>query len=194
MWHYQNKSIVDLPDEDWRDIKGYEGYYQVSNLGRVRSCERKVPAAPNGIRYLITIRQKIMTQTAQVFHKKKYCRVGLNKKGKKKMHSVHRLVAIAFLENFDGKPQVNHINGETRDNTVSNLEWCTASENIIHSFKSLGRRMDGDHHVNRKLSSKDVLFIRSMRRKMSVKCLAAKYGVHPNTITEINTRKSWKTI
>jgi len=106
--------------EEWRDIEGYEGYYQVSNLGRVRSVDR---FDDRGFHQ----RSCILKSTD---NGKGYRTVGLTKKAKGKRVRVHRLVAHAFIPNPDNKPYVNH-KDETRDNNnVDNLEWVTHKENI----------------------------------------------------------------
>ena len=90
-----------------------------------------------------------------------YLRIGLVLNGKQKFYFIHRLVAETFLVNSNCKPQVNHINGIKNDNKLSNLEWCTCSENQIHAFKiglNISRR--GEKHHNSKLTSREVLLIR----------------------------------
>lgn len=118
-------------DEIWNDVVGYEGLYQVSNLGRVKSCAHIV-SCKNGTR---TQPSKILTPQTD---KKKnfYFFVRLYKKGKFKLFFVHRLVATAFIANPNNYPQVNHINGNKRDNVVVNLEWCTAAQNVKHAFNT----------------------------------------------------------
>ena len=101
--------------EIFKDIPGYEGLYQVSNIGRVKSLPR------NG-----TInKERILNQE----NSKGYKRVSLNKNNKAKHFSVHRLVAEAFIPNPLNKPQIDHINTVKDDNRVINLRWCTAKEN-----------------------------------------------------------------
>jgi len=105
---------------EWRDIEGFD-MYEVNNQGQVRRKAQilKPGSIPSG-----------------------HLTVALCKgKGKPKSMYVHRLVALAFLENPENKPIVNHKNGNPKDNRLTNLEWVTASENVAHGYRSNGRRV-----------------------------------------------------
>lgn len=117
-------------EEIWKSIAGYEGCYEVSNLGNIKSLSRTVVAGPNSLR---TVKEIIRKQR---LCRKGYCRVGLSIESLKVNHSVHRLVAEAFIPKVEGKDQVNHIDGVKTNNNISNLEWCTGTENIHHAFSN----------------------------------------------------------
>lgn len=121
--------FIDWFAEEWMTIEGYGGAYQVSNHGNVKSVERTVIRS-NGRPYHITERMM-----KPVIDNKGYVRVHLNDNGKTKFVPVHRLVAMAFVENAEHKPQVNHIDGNKTNNSFDNLEWCTNGENQIHAYK-----------------------------------------------------------
>lgn len=108
--------------EIWKDIKGFENLYQVSNLGRIKSLGNKSNHK----------RDIIMKQTLNY---KGYLQLCLRKDNKSYHFVVHRLVAGAFIPNPDNLPQVNHISGIKTDNSVSNLEWCNNSYNQLHANK-----------------------------------------------------------
>ena len=111
--------------EIWKDIKNYEGYYQVSNLGRIKSLPRNTKNQyKNGL-----ILKPII--------KNDYVKIQLKNKYKYKWYFIHRLVAQAFLTDFNETLQVNHKNGIKNDNRIENLEMVTASENQIHSYRVL---------------------------------------------------------
>lgn len=118
--------------EVWKDVIGYEGLYQVSNLGRVKSYPKKWYCG-NGMNNL-KFHNGILLKTHVTYNG--YAKVALCKKGKNKHLLIHRLIAEAFIANIDKKPCVNHINGIKTDNRIENLEWATYSENTKHSFKN----------------------------------------------------------
>jgi hypothetical protein len=125
-----------MQTEIWKPISGYNGYYEVSNFGRVRSITRKIERTdPKNIS-----KKRLFTYSGKLvpfwITKKGYCRCTLNINGIKKNHLVHRLVANEFLINEEKKEQVNHINCIKTDNRVENLEWVTNLENYLHSVKN----------------------------------------------------------
>lgn len=113
-------------NEEWKPIKGYEGIYEVSSLGRVKSLARKVYYPKGGGR---CVKERILIPSSD---KDGYLYVTLAKEGDKKTRKIHRLVAETFIPNPNKKPQVNHINEVVNDNRATNLEWCTSKENINH--------------------------------------------------------------
>lgn len=116
-------------EEQWRTINGYEGYYEISSLGRVRSVSRVILLGNNRKHNL---KGRILKTRV---NDRGYVYVGLSKEGKRKSLRVHRLVAEAFLKNPFNKPQINHINEIKTDNTISNLEWVTQEENMNHGTR-----------------------------------------------------------
>lgn len=123
--------------EVWKDIKGYEGLYEVSNLGYVRRKSNKKDLKP--------------------WHNYKgYMKVALCKNGEKYEKFIHRLVAETFINNPDNLPQVNHINGNKDHNYVENLEWCTCKENIKHSYEH--NLIDAEKRANSRKDNRNVIY------------------------------------
>jgi hypothetical protein len=172
--------------EEWRDVEGFEGYYQISNQGRVKSLprfkrktERILKPTPNTTGYLI---------------------VGLRKPGEKvRSMLVHRLVLMAFeplpcYENIT----VNHKNFDTQDNKISNLEWCTQEENNKH-FNDYGVRPEstvkGESHHLSVLTAEKVLEIRAKHSNgQSGNSLSKEYGIGESTVRQVVNRVTWKDI
>lgn len=126
-----------MQNEIWKEISGYEGYFEVSNLGNFRSKDRVIKYKSNGIR--LYPGKFLKTETIV----EGYQRIVLMKEAIKKRYMCHRLVAQEFVPNPDNKPYVNHINGNKADNRAENLEWVTQSENELHSHSVLGNTMRG---------------------------------------------------
>ena len=111
------------------DIQGYEGYYQVSNYGNVKSLDRVIKEKTGKTQ---TLKGRILKPR---INPGGYYHVGLGKNGTRATFAIHQLVARAFIPNPNKKRTVNHINGDKLSNSVSNLEWSTYSENLEHAFE-----------------------------------------------------------
>lgn len=163
--------------EVWKSVKNYEGIYEVSNIGRVKSLKFG--------------KEKILKQVII----KGYCCLDLCKNGNIKRVKIHRLVLLAFIQNHENKLEVNHIDGNKKNNNVSNLEWNTASENKKHALLTGLRIMpNGGIHHNSKLNENDVLKIREMGKNTIHKIISEKFNVSKSVVTNIINRKSWKHI
>ena len=179
--------------EIWKDIEAYEGLYQVSNLGRVRSLDRKMVRS-NG---------RPCTRKGQILRTNKvwsgYLLVRLCNGGVEQDYTVHRLVAKAFIPNRENKPQVNHIDGNKQNNQVNNLEWCTNGENVKHALRTgLIREQKGDNASHRTLTSDEVRYIRENHikydKEYGATALGKRFGVATSCIIAIVKRKTWKEI
>ncbi len=180
--------------EIWKRIEN--AFYEVSNLGNVKSCEHDAPRT-NGITYFV--RERILKPAKD---KKGYLRVGLSIDGKLVTCKVHRLVAIHFLDNSFNLPQVNHINGIKADNRIENLEWVNNSENITHAIKlnlvkvpvcPKEKHAKGSKNGCAKLNEDKVREIRAKfkPRVYTREMLGKEYGVSPSTIKDVILRR-WK--
>ena len=151
--------------EIWRDIEGYEGLYQVSNLGRIRSI--KYTILRPGFNY-------------------EYYFVALSRDGNKTMKKVHRLVAQAFIPNPENKPQINHINAIKTDNRAINLEWVTQKENSAHAISlGLGRKPKLSDDIEKEIYRSFMPYDKTY----GLKALAKKYNVDTSTIRNIIKRQ-----
>lgn len=167
--------LENLPHEVWRDVKGYGGLYQVSNMGRVKSFRGSTIRILHGHINLDG-----------------YVAVTFTLKGKCKAFFVHALVAQAFIPNPGKKDTVNHKRGKKSDNRVSELEWMTRSENMRHAFKiglAVGKR---------KLSAEEVRYIRENYKKGShtfgCNALARKFNVSEKVIEKVIGYKTYRDV
>ena len=124
--------LENLKNEVWKDIKGYEGLYQVSNYGRVKSLGKYVNSGLTNVnKIFLKERIKKLSKT-----KKGYLEVKLSKKCKGNMLKVHRLVAISFIENKNNYSQINHKDEVKTNNCVNNLEWCNCQYNSNYGSRN----------------------------------------------------------
>lgn len=168
--------------EIWKTIKGFENY-EVSNYGNVRSLERTITSKKWGY-------QKIKGRVLKKNISGRYETVILSSNNKIKSFLVHRLVCIAFVDNKQEKPEVNHIDGNKMNNNYLNLEWCTSKENKIHSVKN-NLHKSGELVYNSKLTNIQAFEIRNLKGIISQRKLSIKYNVSQKTIWEIQNNKSY---
>lgn len=159
--------------EEWKAIVGYEGSYEISILGRIRSIGK------------FNVKPLIMVQSQR---REGYLRVSLRKPNSLKTYNVHRLVAIHFIDNPENKKEVNHKNGIKTDNRKENLEWVTPSENIKHSFDKLGRKGVGawkGKYGKDNASSKKVICLNDNEVYDSVRLAALKYKLNEKSLSAV---------
>lgn len=179
--------------EIWRPLLGYEGLYEISNLGEVKSLPRAVRSVGSAKKeYLIHRKEKILSK---IIDSNGYIQVTLTKNKISKLTLVHRIIALAFIPNPENKRCVNHKNGIKTDNRVENLEWMTHSENSKHSFQIGLQCNKGENHPSSKLTTKDVLLMRKLKSEgKSSYSLAKMFGITYTTAKEIIKRKTWQHI
>jgi len=173
--------------EIWKDIPGYEGLYQVSDMGRVKSVAR---IKQNGRSYHLA-KERILKQNLL---SSGYLRIGLHKNAKRKSLSVHRLVLLVFVGESD--LTVNHKDGIKTNNTLNNLEYCTQSENIKHAFRLGLTDHGGENNPQSKLSKSDVRKIRALYKtgKYLFTEIGEMFNVTGKHVSKIINRKYWANV
>lgn len=170
--------------EVWRDVIGYEGLYKVSNLGRVKSCSR---LKSNKWGSYLT-KELIMSPS---YNAKGYVQIGLSRDGFRNTRKVHRLVLEAFEGCGEGL-QANHKNKITKDNRLSNLEWTTPSQNVVHSFQDGSRDHRGSNHAQATLKEAQVRQIRELHgRGVKIKEICQSFQLKYHCVWNIVNRRSW---
>ena len=130
--------------EEWRDIRGYEGIYKISNLGRVKRLAYEIQnPSPRANGSMLKFKEHLLTPR-RITHG--YLSVALYKKGTRKDYKLHRLVAEAFIPNPENKPEINHKDENKANNEVINLEWCTHKYNSNYGTRP---KRIGDFHSRR---------------------------------------------
>lgn len=160
--------------EIWKDIDGYDGLYQVSNMGRVRVKDRVVKVVRE-----VKYKGHILSQSMD---KDGYKLVHIHGKTKK----VHRLVAMAFIENPSNSPQINHKDLNKSNNNVNNLEWCTSAENNRHSYIHNPDRGRGGTKFGKNPNSRSVLQLKDgvIIRKYDSMSRVQEYGFNPGSVSK----------
>ncbi|MBE8950920.1 MAG: HNH endonuclease [Quinella sp. 3Q1] len=171
-------SFEDLPHEEWRNVVGYEGLYQVSNYGRIKSFRHNYP--------------RIIRADKQ---SKGYLQLRLHRNGKAKNFGAHILVAQAFIGNPENKREVDHRNGDKTNNCVWNLDWATRSENAARAYQlGLIKVYRGTQSHYAKLTAEEVIYIRGNPARLKSSQLAEKFNVSRATINRIKSGTTYKNV
>lgn len=162
-------------EEEWRPIPGYEGYYEVSDLGRVKSLPRR--GTKGGI-------------LSPISKNNGYLTVALFKDGKSSKKQISRLVLEAFVGTPEGYMEACHNNGRRADNRLSNLRWDTHRKNIRDRERH-GTTARGERNGNAKLTEDKVREIRDLRGKMTQRAIAILFGISKTVVNAIHHRRNW---
>lgn len=180
-----------MKGEEWKAIREFEGFYEVSNRGRVRSKARIVHHRRTHFR---KVRERILSEGLNAAG---YPQVDLCRGGEERPRPIHSLVAEAFLGRRPQGHEVNHLDGNKANNRVENLAYVTPSENVRHAVRNgLRKSPRGEDHSQAKLSAAAVKRIRLdyQRGGVTQMEIARRYAVSDKTISAIVTRRSWKHI
>jgi len=172
--------------EEWRAVPGFEGFYDVSNRGRVRSLRRNVPHR-NGTQ---SVRGRIL---ALQKNRGGYLAIQLWKSNHMKRPLVHTLVLRAFIGPPPDNHETNHLDGDKTNNHITNLEYVTRSENNQHAY-DLGLRASGEDHYFAKLTADEVREMRRLHSESGLGCrrLARRYGVSKSAVQLILNGTNWR--
>ena len=186
-----------MEEEIWKEVKGFEGFYDVSNFGRVRSLSRNVKT---GIGTYVLKGRILKPQK----YTNGYVFVSLSVYGVKKQFLLHKIVALAFVEGFKNGLEVNHKDLDKKNNKSNNLEWCTKSENHKHLYRKNKKEntipsfftTKGEENPRAVLKEQDVLDIRKKcsNSEITRKEASKIYGVSKSAIDSLMIKKTWKHI
>lgn len=178
--------------ETWTAIPGFEGLYEASSEGTIRSLERRVPRINHGTFVMSLVPSTVLSPD---IGKWDYCRVTLFKEGVRHRHLVHHLVLSAFVGPCPAGYETNHRNGIRSDNRIANLEWVTRRANLRHSFDQLGRRSRGralPGARNSRAKAIDVERVFSLRADgLSQQAIAAIVGCHQTMVSYVLQGRHW---
>lgn len=171
--------------ESWKPIPRYENIYEVSSHGNVRGVDRTVFHTDGRTRKL---KGRVLKPRENLSG---YYQVNLCKEGKCKQHSVHRLVAISFARNPLNLKEVNHIDGDSKNNHMDNLEWCTRADNMKHAKKL---NLIDYQNLNSKISDDLAEKIRETysNTDLTQKEIGEKFGLDQSQVSRIVNNKRWK--
>ncbi|MDW4095146.1 NUMOD4 domain-containing protein [Staphylococcus saprophyticus] len=177
-----------MSNETWKDIKEYEGLYSISSTGRVKRLARNRIIATG-------VNKPLKEKEIKTFKGKLgYIHVNLWKNGQMKQHRIHRLIMLTFTNKPQDKNVINHIDGDKTNNTLDNLEWCTARENTIHVYRTgLAKGKKGNENSQGKLTDEEVIAMRKLYATgdYTQKEIGEFFGVSRENARDIVNGKRW---
>lgn len=174
--------------EEWKTIPGYANH-EASNYGNIRSIDHYVPFHDVNTK---SISKRLIIGRIRILESTKHGYLAVRLISKGKLLSVHRLIALSFIPNAEGHEMINHIDGNRKNNMVTNLEWCNGSHNIKHSFNIGRSRKWGANKGRVGLDECQVLTIKSLLSdKFTQRRIAEYFKVSASTINDIKKGKSW---
>ena len=174
--------------EEWKDIEGHEGYFQVSNTGKIKRLEYQTEFIRLRKTQTLRLDERIVDQFISLGYKR--VRIGVH--GKRDSLRVQRIVAMALIPNPENKSQVNHIDGNKLNNHVDNLEWCTQEENCGHASRT-GLYPSGERHYKSKLNKFKARVIRKTP-DLSNGELGRIFDVNSSAISQVRRGITWKLV
>lgn len=184
-YNMENEKLIET-EEIWKNIIGWEGFYQISNYGRIKSLARQIKRSNN--KKQLFIHEKILNP---IDIGNGYLRVALHRPNKIVNIFCHRLVAIHFIPNPENKPCVNHIDGNTKNNHLSNLEWCTHSENMKHAVQVLKNVVPTASRKRFKTKPKKVICIETGEIFKSVSSVSKRINKSTPYISQCCKNQKW---
>lgn|SRR5574343_155487 len=169
--------------EEWKYIIGYEGKYSISTYGRVRSEDRYSRNTMKSTRH---VKERILKEKNNG-----YPYVILSNGDKRISAKIHRLVAMAFIQNTSKYNCINHIDGNKSNNHVNNLEWCTHKQNMAHAVKTGLFNKKGESHPNSKLNDNIILAIKSLKGQYSHRQISEMFGLDRRYVGYILSGQRW---
>ena len=187
---FQLELFLDLEHEEWRPIPGWEGSYEASSWGRVRSVDRCLP-------YGRPLRQRlvkgVILKQQPYGRLKNYRLVGLRRNQQRIPRPIHQLVLETFIGPCPSGYITNHLDGNPGNNRLSNLERCTYSQNNLHALDMGLRGGRGERHFHSRFTNADIVEIRHLHRQgVKQHSIAARYGCSQSTISAIVRYVAWK--
>lgn len=169
-------------DEEWRDVIGHEGFYQISNYGHVKN----ITPLKEPERHHRSIKGNIL----RIDIRNGYPSVTLSKNNRHYHKTIHRLICESFIPNLKNKNYVNHKDGNKQNNNLTNLEWCTNYENMVHSYKIGTSDRKGEKHNNSKLTITKAKYIRQ-NPTIPLSKLSKELNVSMSAIQSVRKLRTW---